>query len=162
MTSSLAGQPKHSLSLALALALDQLDDVPGVDAAGDELRTGSAHRAERLFALVVDERDVAEVHNAFARITPMVRLLPTGFEFHNPRRDEAALQNPALLSGAVGDRDPQHCVSSRRSRSAHAMPMCGEGVLAPETLSGMRDRRSGAKISARGAKAQLPLLRHLC
>lgn len=42
------------------------------------------------------------------------------------------------------------------------MPMCGEVTFVRETLSGMRDRRSGAKISARGAKAQLPLLRHLC
>jgi len=102
--------PHFFLLPALALPLDQLDDVFGVDAAGDELRAGSAHHAERLFALVVDERDVAEVHDAFARVAPTVRVLPTGFEFRNPRRNEAALQNPALLGRAIGDRDPQHCV----------------------------------------------------
>lgn len=150
MTSSLAAQ-HIEISPASPLALDECHNVLDVNAAGDELHAGSAHHAKRLFTLVVNERYVAEVHDAFARVAPVVRVPPTAFEFRNPRGDEAALQSPTLFSGAVVDGDPQHCVFSRHVRSAHAMPTRDEVVLDPETLSATGDRRNGANVSAAGA-----------
>ena len=122
------------ISSASPLAFDQLHNVLDVNATGDEFRAGSAHHEERLLALVVDEGHVTEVHDTPARVAPLVRALPSGFEFRNPRRDETALQSPTLFRRAFANRDPQHCCFSRRGKSAYAMPIRGEVVLCRKRL----------------------------
>src|SRR4029077_10806837 len=106
---------RMELSPGLALTVDYLHKVLDVDAISDQFRARLSHALQEFLAVRVNQRYFAQVDYAFPRVAP-ARLFPTRLEFRNPRHDQAAFQNPALLSGAVGDHDPKHRVSSRRTK----------------------------------------------
>src|SRR5580692_4914315 len=92
---------------------------------------------------------------------PATRLFPTRLEFANPRRNQAALQNPALLIWAVGDCDPQHRVPPRRIEKCTRRAKTAVRALFLEALSEMRLRKKATLDSCQHADSPLPLTRHL-
>jgi len=76
--------------------------------AGDKLRALVEHAAQHPFPAPVDERDVMEIHDAPSALRCAVCPLPICLQFLDPRRDEAALQDPQFLLRRARDRNLQH------------------------------------------------------
>ena len=95
------------LSAALALVVDYLHDVLDIYATGDQFSASSSHGLEQLLALHINEGHFAQIDHTSPQIATAPRALPTPLKLRNPRRNQAALQDPPSLNGAIADHDPQ-------------------------------------------------------
>ena len=59
--------------------------MPGVDARRDKLGAGGSHIGEKRLAILVDERNVAEVNDGTLAPFDQAAVVPASAEFRNPQ-----------------------------------------------------------------------------
>ena len=135
---------------ALTPLFQHFQDVLGVHARGDELRTILHHRGKYAFPLQIHERHAAHVHDAFVISILTVRLFPIRFELRDPRFGEPTLQSPSLFLGPVANRDSQHCSLRSQSEIAHGVPF-SDSELNFLKVAEVRGDKTKRKIGSREA-----------
>jgi hypothetical protein len=80
----------------------------GLYSGSDELRSIASHLRQQLLSALIDEGDVAQVHDRSRIDSVLAALLPTRAQLGNPRTSQLSAEGPPLFCFCLRVCDPEH------------------------------------------------------